>query len=143
MDHGLEHRAALDAEPAGHHRAQCLRDLGLLDRREEAQVTGVDAQDGHPGSGGFAGDAEHGAVAPEDQQQVAAAGEIPGGRHRLDRSDAGELGGGLVAEHLAAVASELRERLADDRDAAGFLGIGDQADPAEGVSGLLHAIRWR
>ena len=54
-----------------------------------------------------------------------------------------ELSSDRVAENLFPQAFELGDSLSDDRDASRFLGIGDQADSSECVSGFFHVIRSR
>lgn len=100
---------------------------------EKTEAAYFHAEDWGLLAGDFAGDAEHGAVAAEDEQEVGPARERGG--VRADRAaQAGELRGGGFGQDFAPAAPDELRGLLQEGAVRDFARVGDQPDPFDVVS---------
>ena len=94
---------------------------------KEAEAADVDSQDGSAQPGDFAGDAQHGAITAEDEKQIHRFGQ--GGGVRINRRlQAGQPGGGWIAENAPAGSGDEAGGFGDDAAGGSFFRVADEAD---------------
>ncbi|OQB79228.1 MAG: hypothetical protein BWX86_02998 [Verrucomicrobia bacterium ADurb.Bin122] len=122
-DGACEHDARGEAVVAGEDAGQLGARLVGGEGREKTETAAVDAEQGHLEACGLAGDAEHRAIAADHTAGVAAIEKTIGlgKRGRLDGLSAGGFG-------------EVDE-LARDLGGAGFVGVDDEGESADGFHG--------
>jgi hypothetical protein len=142
LDGGFEEGAFVEGELPGEDAAEGFGEFLGRDRGEEAKVADIDAEDGNGQAGDLAGDAEHGAVAAEDEEQVDVADD---GVEGIGSGEgiAAETGRVRVGDDRALEGTKGSGRLSNEGGGADLLWVGDEADAADGFGVGFQALAVR